>query len=174
MISMHGRSVGRQLRRCASAIFATFMLSSAQAALTVSVVDADRPALIGTVHHFKGTITNETGADLFASDLFFSFFNIFDPAHLSLVQVLGIPDVLIPDGETSAALDLFDADLGAGAQVGATYFADLVLQSGYGDASPVSTVRLYVIPEPSALALLLAALAAAAAARRRMTQEGTR
>jgi len=65
----------------------------------------------GTVT-FVGTVTNDSGGDLLASDFFLNFSG-FDPTAVNPVQDLGVSsDFLIPSGTTSSIRDLFDVTLG--------------------------------------------------------------
>src|SRR5271166_6041944 len=49
---------------------------------------------------FDGTVTNNSGGDLNASDFFFNFSG-YDPTSVNPNQDLGFPDFLIPIGTTS-------------------------------------------------------------------------
>ena len=139
---------------CMLAFLVVIPATALPAPLTLNVLDPDRVSAPGAIEMFSGTVTNGTGADLLASELFFNFFNIFDPGVLSLTQLLGIPDFAIPNGATTGAIDLFEAALGSNAQAGGFYFADVNLESVNADVSDVVTVT-FRIPEPSTAALLL-------------------
>ncbi len=138
---------------CVLVFLALVPSSALPAPLTLNVLDPDRVSGPNAVETFAGTVTNGTGADLLASELFFNFFNVFDPGVLSLAQLLGIPDFAIPNGATTGVIDLFEASLG-NAQIGAFYFADLTLESVNADVSDVVTVT-FRIPEPSTAFLML-------------------
>src|SRR5215469_326370 len=127
----------------------------------------------GTVT-FTGTITNGSGGDLNASDLFFNFAN-FDPASVTPTQVLPSPvDFLIPNGVTSGVVDLFDMMLGSVA-AGSTFLMDVQLEDINNDLSAIQTVTVSVpgsvvsTPEPASFALTLSGLIGLVVARRRWT-----
>jgi hypothetical protein len=124
------------------------------APLAFSIVQADRIVRPNTVEVFSGTILNGTGADLNTGSLFFDFFNIFDPAQLSFTQLLGTPDLPLPDGSTSGTVDLFSVEIGSITAADAPYFADVTLQSVNGDISDTATVQLSAVPELSVAMLL--------------------
>src|SRR6186997_3253102 len=62
--------------------------TEASAELSFTVLNPDRTAVAGGSETFLGTITNNTGASLSSQDLFLNFSG-FDPAHLSISQLLG-------------------------------------------------------------------------------------
>lgn len=99
----------------------------------------------GTVT-FSGTITNNSGAPLNASDFFFNFFG-FDPALLTPVQDLGVgSDFTIANGSTSSITALFDALLGNAAP-GAILPFGVNLEDANGDLT--GTINLQVKIEGS-------------------------
>jgi hypothetical protein len=82
---------------------------AASAPIGLSIDQPDRTVPAGSTAVFTGTITNNTGVGLDAAvDLFLNF-NSFDPAVLSFIQVLGVPDFFLPNGSTSPDVTLFDA-----------------------------------------------------------------
>ena len=110
---------------------------------------------------FQGTITNNSGADLMASDFFFNFFN-FNPS-LTPNQLLGTPDFLIANSTTSPIVDLFSVMVGSLAG-GVPLSIDATLEDIFGDVSAEQTVTLTpsvgTVPEPPTQLLLLSGLAA--------------
>ena len=140
----------------AAALFMTALCSSVAAPLTLDVIAPHRVGPPGS-YEFSGTITNNTGTALLATDLFFDFAN-FDPSVASLSQVLGVPDFLIPDGTTSSEVPLFDLIIDGNAGPG-KYVADAVLQDANGNQSDSVQVSVTVgsaVPEPPVALLLLA------------------
>lgn len=127
---------------------------------------------VGGSYTVWGKITNITGAALNTTDLFLSFSGYPDLA-LSLSQVLGDPDLLLPDRATSASLALFTVVALPGALAGASYGFDFFAQDINGVFSDDSafTVRINAangdptVPEPASLLMGLTALAAAFVAK---------
>jgi len=120
----------------------------------------------GTVT-FTGTVTNNSGGDLNASDFFFNFFG-FDPTAVTPNQDLGVSlDFLIPNGTTSALVALFDVTLGSGSE-GASFPLDALLEDINGDVTDSQVVTLSTsgppppppppVSEPSTFLLLASAL----------------
>ena len=141
------------------------------APLTLTIANPDRVGRPGTTEVFSGTISNNTGGSLNASDLFLDFGG-YDAADVTLAQLLGAPDFMIADGATSSFTDLFQFDLSAAAAVPATFFADVVVQDSNNDFSDVATVSVRTVPEPgtfglAGLALIAAGVSRTAAAARR-------
>jgi hypothetical protein len=67
----------------------------------------------GATATFDGTVTNDSGVALNASDFFFNFLG-FDPVSVNPIQDLGVTtDFLIPNGTTTSVVALFDVMLGA-------------------------------------------------------------
>ena len=128
----------------------------------------------GTVT-FDGTVTNNSGGTLNASDFFFNFFD-FDPSSVSqTIQDLGVAtDFLIPNGTSSGVVALFDVTLGS-VPAGSSFPIDVVLQDTNSDSSATQTVTVTVpgtgtettIPEPATLFQLATGLAATLAVRRK-------
>jgi hypothetical protein len=149
---------------CAVTLAGTSMVCSA-APWTLSIQDPDRIGAPGATLDFWGTITNASGVDFNASDLFLNFAG-FDPSVVTLTQVLGAPDLSIPAGTTSGPIDLFQFTLDAAAPGPATYFSDVTLEDPNNNVSDVVTVSVRV-PEPSTWTMVAAALLAGWVARRR-------
>jgi hypothetical protein len=121
--------------------------------LDLVVLNSTRIVAPTSIELYQGTITNNTGAGLMASDLFFNFSG-FDPQFVSFMQLLGIPDFTISSGATSPIVDLFDFTLGPNAPPG-TYSADVVLQDFRGNTSNIVTITEQVaVPEPPTQSLL--------------------
>jgi hypothetical protein len=121
---------------------------------TLTINQPDRIGFPGDTEIFAGTITNNTGADVIASNLFLDISG-YDPTVVSLVQLLGSPDFSIANGDTSAMVDLFSLTLNLLAVPGTAYFADIFVQDGNNPAnfSNIVTVSKFV-PEPATLALI--------------------
>jgi hypothetical protein len=140
----------------------TFQLTSTQLTTTSG----------GTIT-FDGTITNNSGVDLFASNFFFNF-SAFDPVSVNPIQDLGVAsDFLIPKGATSSVVALFDVMLGSVA-AGSSFPVDILLEDINSDLSATQTVTVSVpgsvsVPEPGTLLLFTTGLAATfALLRKRM------
>lgn len=108
---------------------------------------------------FEGTVTNDSGGDLNASDFFFNFFN-FNPV-LTPNQLLGIPDFAIPNNTTSAVVDLFSVMAGSVSR-GTPLSIDVTLEDINSDLSSTQTVFLKTsggtVPEPAAPILVVTGL----------------
>jgi hypothetical protein len=126
--------------------------ADAQAQISFTVVDPDRISVPGRTDTFLGTITNNTDDTLSSQELFFNFSG-FDPAHLSVSQLLGNVNFTIAKGQTSAVAVLFRTDLDPNAKPG-LYSMDMLLQDQDNDLSDPLSVSLRIVPEPSAYALL--------------------
>ena len=135
-------------------------------ALLFNIDSPDRVVVAASTSLFSGTVTNDTGLDVSATDLFFNFSG-FEPSIVSLAQLLGVTDFLIPTGTITPVTDLFDATIALAAVPGTTYFADVQLQDVNGNVSASETVSLKVVPTPASLALLGAGLVAIVVTRRR-------
>jgi hypothetical protein len=133
---------------------------AASGPLALSIDQPDRMVPAGSTVVFTGTITNNTGVGLDAAvDLFLNF-NNFDPAVLSFIQVLGVPDFFLSNGSTSPDVELFDALVDPSATVaGSPYLADVTTSDTNGDVSNDVTISISAAPEPGSVALLFAALA---------------
>jgi len=105
---------------------------------------------------FAGTVTNNSGVDLNASDFFFNFFG-YDPAAVTPSQVLGLNDFGIPKGTTSATVDLFDVLFGS-VPDGASFPIQVQLEDVNNNTSGIQTVTVSTspsspVPEPATLFL---------------------
>jgi hypothetical protein len=123
------------------------------ASLSLTIVNPDRLSFPGGTETFQGTIANNTGFALDSTDLFVDFSG-YDPAQVTLDQLLGSTSFTIADGTTSSLVDLFTFSLANTAAVPATYPADVVLEDLAGDLSTPQAVSLSTVPEPSNLALM--------------------
>lgn len=153
-------AVGRTLSMVRIVSFVALVGASwlcSAAPLTLHIQNPDRYGAVGTTQTFSGTIGNDTGADILASDLFLNFSG-FDFSVVSLNQLLGAPDFLIANSTTSALSPLFEFTLSNSAAVPTTYFTDVVLQDVNGHLSDVVTVSVSTVPEPSTWMLVVAAL----------------
>ncbi len=131
------------------------MVVHAAPALSFSVVDPSRLGAPGDVDVFQGTITNNTGGSLDSTDLFLNFSG-YDPANVTLDQLLGGTSFSIANGATSGAVDLFTFTLAGAAHIPETYPAEVILEDFSGDLSAVQTVSVTTTPEPASLPLLAA------------------
>jgi hypothetical protein len=122
----------------------------------------------GTVT-FDGTVTNNSGGNLNATDLFFNFF-AFDPVSVTPIQDLGFPtNFLIPTGTTSAVVALFNVSLGTVAP-GSVFPIQVQLEDVNFDLSTTQTATVSVpgvttTPEPTTFLLLGTGLAVMFTAR---------
>jgi len=130
--------------------------ASSDALLSLNIAEPIRTGPSNASYSFAGLITNKTGRDLSTADLFLDF-NAFDPSTSSFEQLLGGVSLLITSGGTSAQLDLFDFNLGAG-NVGAVYSVEVTLQdAGLAISDPVF-ISIRVIPEVECAKTMLAGL----------------
>jgi hypothetical protein len=114
---------------------------------------------------FDGTVTNNSGTALNASDFFFNF-SAFDPTAINPIQELGVSsDFSIPNGGTSAAVDLFDITFTAPSH--SHVFPVIVqLEDINNDLSAPQTIEIAFkgattgVPEPDTPVLLGSALIA--------------
>jgi hypothetical protein len=145
------------------------MLANAQASLLFDVIDPDRVVQAPATETFVGSITNGTGDPLFTTDIFVNFSG-YDPFLVTVEQLLGDPDIPLPDGSTTSGLALFRISLDASALPDTTYFVDVQLEDVSSNLSDILTVSLRnsaaAAPEPNALTLLIAALVSLVAGRR--------
>jgi hypothetical protein len=90
----------------------------------------------------QGTLTNNTGNDLNATDLFFNFF-AYDPiAIVSIDQLSGSPDFLLPKGTTSARTGLFNVNFSSNAVPGQAYSLNVSLQDINGNISDIIALNV--------------------------------
>jgi hypothetical protein len=129
-------------------------LPSRAASIDLSILNPNRLGSPGDVVTFTGTITNDTEDPLNSTDLFLNF-SAFDPVTVTLDQLLGVTNFVIPDGSTSPVVNLFTFTLSNTAGPG-TYPAQVVLQTIVGDTSGPQTVSVTVgaVPEPGSFALV--------------------
>jgi hypothetical protein len=120
--------------------------------ISFQLVDSSLDATSGGSVTFQGTVTNQSGADLNASDFFFNFFG-YDFNSVNPVQDLGGTDFAIPNGSTSGTVDMFDVFVGQ-VPLGSTFPIEVQLQDALSDVSSIQTVSVSVpsdsstIPEP--------------------------
>jgi PASTA domain len=94
---------------------------------------------------FRGTLTNNSGTDLNATDLFFNFSN-FNSDSATPSQDLGITaNFLITNGSTSAVVDLFEVRLGS-VPAGSSFQIQVQLEDTKSDLSTVQTVLVSTSP----------------------------
>lgn len=124
----------------------------------------------GTVT-FTGTVTNNSGSTLNATDFFFNF-NGFDPVSVTPIQDLGVAtNFSIPTGTTSAEVALFDVVLGS-VVTGSSFTIQAQLEDVNFDLSAMQTATVSVpgggmpTPEPATLLLLGVGLCGLIVARR--------
>lgn len=137
--------------------------------ISLQITNPSQTITSGATVVFMGTITNNTGIDLTASDFFFNFLN-FNPV-LVPNQLLGAPDFVILNNTTSASIDLFEVSTGTLSQ-DMPLSVDLTLEDIFNDVSAKQTITLGPsgggkIPEPSTVVLLGAGAAIVAALRRK-------
>lgn len=118
-----------------------------------------------------GKVTNVTGAPLQTTDLGLNFSG-YPALALLTTQLLGDPDLTLPDRSTSALLALFEITVLPDAVAGASYGIEFFGFDFSGNFSDAATVTVTIngavgVPEPSSLALGLTALALALRAGRR-------
>lgn len=141
-------------------------------AISFTLADTSLETASGGTVTFDGTVTNNTGVDLRATDFFFNFFG-FDFTSVTSLQDLGVgTDFAIPNGSTSVLIPLFDVTLGA-VPAGASFPIEVQLEDAAGDLSAIQTATVSVpgvqaVPEPPLFWLLPGASAGAALARRRV------
>jgi hypothetical protein len=115
---------------------------------------------------FFGTVTNQSGVDLNASDFFFNFSG-FDPAAVTPSQDLGVAtDFPILTAPTSALTDLCSVTVSA-VSPGARFPLEVQMQDINNDLSATETVNVVVpVPLPDTALLLACGLIAFWVARR--------
>ena len=165
-----GSARDRRPKHLRAWVFAAALVLACSAAgaapLTLTIANPDRIGVPGGSEIFSGTITNNTGGSLNASDLFLNFAS-YDFGNVTLAQLLGAPDFPIADGTTSSFTDLFSFDLAATAPIPATFYADVVVEDPNNNLSDTVTVSVRTVPEPGTYGLAGLALFAAYLARSR-------
>lgn len=132
--------------------------------ISFQLVSSSLDAASGGDVTFQGTVTNQSGSALNASDFFFNF-SAYDPLSVNPIQDLGLTDFIIPDGTTSATVGLFDVSVGA-VPLGSIFPIDVQLEDALGDLSSTQTVFVHIpdnssvpgVPEPGERWVLLGAL----------------
>ncbi len=164
---------GRGGRR-SSALLAGWLAASAltwASTISFSVTDNTLATAAGGTVTFTGTVTNDSGGSLNASDFFFNFFG-FDASSVTPVQDLGIvTDFSIPNGSTSGTVSLFDVALSL-TLAGSSFPVQVQLEDANGDLSSTQTVTVNVsgvqsTPEASTLLLIGSGLGGLLGLRRR-------
>jgi hypothetical protein len=144
--------------------------------LSIQLTPATQSVASGGVAVFEAIITNNSGSTLdAAADLFLNFDN-FNPDILTPTQLLGTPDFSIPNGTTSAKLDLFSVLVSA-LPKGGTASIDTVLEDVNGDLSDPTTATITpaqttAAPECGTLLLTGAAFLTLGLVRRRAWLRG--
>ena len=128
-------------------------------AISFQLQSTDLVAQSGGEAVFQGTVTNQSGMELNATDFFFNFSG-FDFESVNPVQDLGIADFPVPDGTTSSPVDLFGVFVGL-VPSGSKFTVDVQLEDALLDLSALETVTVSVpsttaVPEPAALPMLMA------------------
>jgi hypothetical protein len=126
--------------------------------------------LAGGTVTFAGIITNTTGGTLNATDLFLNFSG-FNPSVLTITQVLGTPNFVLPNNTFSATVNLFTVMVAPNAPPG-IYSFDVSLQDINNNLSNSITFSVIVgptaaVPEPATLLMLTTGLTGAWLARRK-------
>lgn len=143
------------LGKAAATLALVLVISSPALAglLSFDVIAPDRFGPADTTYVFSGSITNNTGNTLNATDIFVDI-NGYDAGVVSPLQLLGVPDFPILDGVTTAVIELFSLTIGANALGGITYLADVGLSDVFNNLSDIVTVSV-TVPEPSSGLLLV-------------------
>jgi hypothetical protein len=109
--------------------------------ISFSLSDTTLDSTAGGNVVFDGTITNDSGADLNASDFFFNF-SAYDFTSVFPNQDLGVSsDFLIPNGMTSSIVALFDVTVAGGA-TGPSFPIQVQLEDVNNDLSAIQTVTV--------------------------------
>jgi hypothetical protein len=163
------------LRSLALGVISLLMVAAAITAHAQSISFSPNATLItttsgGTVT-FDGTVTNDSGAAMSATDFFFNFFS-YNSGAVTPIQDLGVTtNFSLTNGATSPLLPLFDVTL-AMEPAGSRFPLEVQLEDVNGDLSATETVTVAVkggssaVPEPPTLFLLVMGLLALGAARR--------
>ena len=138
-------------------------------AISFQLQSSDLIAASGGEAIFQGTVTNQSGTDLNASDFFFNFSG-FDFTSVNPIQDLGVVDFPIPNGTTSGPVDLFEVLVGV-VPSGSKFTVDVQLEDALSDLSSLQTVTVSIpsttaVPEPATLSMMMVLLALLLVARR--------
>jgi hypothetical protein len=127
--------------------------------ISVQLTNTSHTLGAGSSVSFTGTVTNNSGSDLNASDFFFNF-GSFDQNFITPTQSLGTVDFLIPNNSTSSVMDLFSIALASGTPPGQTLPFQFSVLDVFGDQSieytgAVQSSGIVATPEPMGFELLL-------------------
>lgn len=144
-----------------------FLLSPSAFGVVLTVTPATYSATLqpGEIFTVTGFVTNLTGADLFATDIFFNFSG-FPADKLAINQVLGATDFVLADRTESDEIDLFTIALLTSALPGETYsfeFFALDINGVFSDVSQFAVTTGDVappigVPEPASAAMFMLGL----------------
>lgn len=143
-------------------MYLSFAAPSQAFVLQISPASTSATMSVGQSFVVTGQITNTTGADLWATDIFFSFSG-YDPSFIEIEQLLGLDDFALPDRSISGEVDLFRifaiGQPGSMAPIPVDFFAMDV----NGIITTSSTFNVVIdspvgVPEPAALSLVLLGL----------------
>jgi hypothetical protein len=159
------------MKRTLSSLFAVFLAVSLARADVISfdLLHLDVNTAGGGDAIFQGTVTNNSGTDLNASDFFFNFIG-FDFSFVNPVQDLGLTDFTIPDNTTSGVVNLFEIFVGA-ASPRSGFPVDVQLEDAASDLSSIQKVTVSIpssaaVPEPRSLPTMLVLIAIVAGVAR--------
>ena len=124
--------------------------SVAYADLLLALTPSSLSANPGDVVTFMGQITNTTGVNLSATDMFLNFSG-FDPNALTeITQLLGTPDFVTPNNQTSPVVGLFDVTIERAAHPGTyTLIVSLVDINNNLSNTETASITVNAVPEPS-------------------------
>jgi PEP-CTERM motif-containing protein len=154
------------------AVLTWILLTSAFAlgdSISFQITNPSQTITSGGTAVFEGTVTNDSGVTLTASDFFFNFFG-YNPAVVTPNQLLGFPDFSLPTNTTSAEVDLFNVTVGVVSK-GMKLPVQVSLEDINFDLSSTQTVSVVgsggTVPEPPSLILLATGLFVLIAARQK-------
>lgn len=87
-------------------MYLSFAAPSHAFVLEISPASTSATIMAGQSFVVTGQITNNTGNDLWATDIFFGFSG-YDPSFIQVDQLLGLEDFALPDRTISREVDLF-------------------------------------------------------------------